>query len=468
MQKNIDPSRKKNVEALRKELHRHNYLYHVLDAPDISDSEYDQLMQELIEIEAAHPEFSSPDSPTVRIGAPPRDIFETIGHSIPMLSLNNGFKDSDIIEFDLRIKRNLKSDDPIVYTVEPKMDGIAVELVYADGALIMASTRGDGFTGEVITANVRTIRSVPLILRKVKGQKMPSLLEVRGEVFIDKEGFDSLNRMRFSENQPLFANPRNAAAGSLRQLDSGITAKRPLDIFIYGTGDTSDLELLSHWETLCALKDMGFNINPNTRPKVTLREAVDYYRELEEKRYGLPYDIDGMVIKVDNLMKQQRLGATARSPRWAIAYKFKAIQKTTRLLDIEVQVGRTGTLTPVAHLEPVNIGGVMVSRATLHNEEAIAKKDIRIGDTVFVERAGDVIPKVVKVVESKRTGKEKEFVMPKACPVCNSEVIRARTRKPDKLEAATRCINANCPAQVKERIKHFAGRIYIFLHKPRS
>ncbi len=448
----IDPSTIGRIKELRQALHRHNYRYYVLDDPEISDAEYDRIMQELLKLEKDFPDLMSPDSPTLRVGAPSLDKFETIEHSIPMLSLENGFNDQDIIEFDRRIKKNLNVDSEIIYTAEPKLDGVAVELVYENGRLITASTRGDGFYGELITSNVRTIRSVPLRLHTEKEKRIPSLLEVRGEVFIGKEAFKSLNNERLDEDFPPFANPRNAAAGSLRQLDSKITAKRPLEIFVYGVGRIADLVLESHSDILYALQKLGFRINPHIRPKVTIKEVIDCYRELSEQRDLLPYDIDGMVIKVDSLALQSHLGATSRSPRWAIAYKFKAIQETTRVVGIEVQVGRTGTLTPVAHLVPVRIGGVTVRRATLHNEDEIKRKDIKIGDTVLVQRAGDVIPEVVKVIISKRTGEEKTFNMPHSCPVCDSSVIRSEN------EAALKCINTSCSAQVKERIKHFASK----------
>lgn len=443
----------KKVEELRIALHRHNYRYYVLNDPEISDAEYDRAMQALIELETAYPDLASPDSPTCRVGAPPLSSFDTVEHSVPMLSLGNGFTDADIMDFDRRIKKNLDTDEEIVYTVEPKLDGVAVELVYENGRLVMASTRGDGVNGEVITPNVKTIRSVPLIVSG-GGEvlNISSRLEVRGEVFIGLEEFKQLNQERLDQNLPLFANPRNAAAGSLRQLDSRVTAKRPLEIFIYGVGIVTDLVLESHWETLHILKGLGFRINPHIRPKILIKEVLEYYRELSEKRHQLPYDIDGMVIKVDSLEMQKLLGATSRSPRWALAYKFEALQETTRIIGIEVQVGRTGVLTPVAHLDPVNIGGAMVSRATLHNEDEIAKKEIRVGDKVLVQRAGDVIPEIVKVITSQRTGAEKKFNMPRMCPVCKSEVVRAED------EAAARCINIACPAQVKERIKHFASK----------
>ncbi len=464
--KEIDADIVNKVNALRKALHRHNYLYYVLDNPEVSDAEYDRMMQELIALEEAWPELYDPDSPTSRVGAPPLSEFQTIAHSIPMLSLGNAFADSEIIDFDRRTKKILKTEDDILYTVEPKLDGLAVELVYEKSKLIVASTRGDGVNGEVVTANVRTIRSVPLLLHTptmpspFEGEGMgggekrniPLRLEVRGEVFIGHEAFRSLNEEQLNQKLAPFANPRNAAAGSLRQLDSSITAMRPLEIFFYGVGEFTDLKLKSHWETLQTLRELGFRINPLIRPEITIKEAVDYYKTLEDKRHLLPYDIDGMVIKVDNLSLQMKLGNTSRSPRWAIAYKFKAMQETTRILNIDVQVGRTGVLTPVAHLQPVSVGGAIVRRATLHNEDEIERKDIRIGDTVLVQRAGDVIPEVVKVIESKRTGVERIFHMPRNCPVCGSIVIRA------KGETATRCINATCLAQLKERIKHFSSK----------
>lgn len=448
----VDADIVKRVENLRDNLHRHNYRYYVLDDPEISDGEYDRMMRELIRLETAHPGLSSPDSPTRRVGAPPLEKFETVDHSVPMLSLDNAFSDSDIIDFDRRIKKILKHDDKIIYTAEPKLDGIAVELVYEDGKLGRASTRGDGVRGELITSNVRTIRSVPILLQKNKTIKVPAILEVRGEVFLGKEGFRQLNEKRLRQKQAPFANPRNAAAGSLRQLDSKITAKRPLEIFFYGIGIIEGPVTQSHWETLRVLQLLGFRINPHIRPRISLEEVLEYYQELKENRSMLPYDIDGMVVKVDRVSSQQRLGTTSRSPRWAIAYKFKAMQEITRIEDIKIQVGRTGVLTPVARLMPVIVGGAMVSRATLHNEDEIEKKGIRIGDAVLVQRAGDVIPEVVKVIVSKRTGTETAFVMPKRCPVCDSFVTRARD------ESATRCINSTCPAQVKERIKHFTSK----------
>jgi DNA ligase (NAD+) len=442
----------KKIQDLRKKLHHHNHRYYVLDDPEISDSEYDRLMQELIQLEKTYPDLASPDSPSARVGAPPLAKFDSVAHSIPMLSLDNGFADEDILEFDKRVKRYLNRQSDIAYTAEPKMDGVAVELVYEAGKLLTASTRGDGITGEVITANVKTIGAVPIMMQADASAAMPGRLEVRGEVFIGIEAFKNWNLDRINQKLPPFANPRNAAAGSLRQLDSKITATRPLDVFFYGVGVVDGIEFGSHWELLQALKKWGFRINPLIRPQISVNEVLLYFQELGEQRHQLPYDIDGMVVKVDSLALQQQLGATSRSPRWAIAYKFQAVEETTVLENIEIQVGRTGTLTPVAHLKPVNVAGVTVSRATLHNEDEIEKKDVRIGDTVLVRRAGDVIPEVVKVILSKRSGNEKKFSMPARCPVCGSAVMRMEG------EAATRCINAGCAAQVKERIKHFASK----------
>jgi DNA ligase (NAD+) len=452
MKNSVDSAIVKKVNQLRETLHHHNHRYYVLDDPEISDVEYDRLLHELIRLEQNYPQLASADSPSVRVGAPPLTSFDACTHSLAMLSLDNAFSDDDIMEFDRRVKRQLGSGDEILYTAEPKLDGLAVELVYENGTLTAASTRGDGITGELVTANVRTIGSVPLLMQKGNRKEMPSRLEVRGEVFIGIEDFKKLNRERVAQDLAPFANPRNAAAGSLRQLDSKITAARPLDIFLYGVGLVAGIEFESHWDLLQSLKAWGFKINPLIRPRIAVAEVLRFYRRLSEERHQLPYDIDGMVMKVDSLRLQQKLGTTTRSPRWAIAYKFEALQETTVLENIEVQVGRTGVLTPVAHLKPVKVGGVMVSRATLHNEDEIEKKDIRIGDTVLVQRAGDVIPEVVKVIDSKRCGEEKKFSMPVNCPVCGSPVIRMAG------EAATRCTNASCSAQLKERIKHFASK----------
>ncbi len=452
MTRSIDPEVAKQVDILRRELHRHNFRYFVLDDPEISDAEYDRMMKALIALEARWPELASPDSPSQRVGSPPLERFETVAHRHPMQSLDKGFNEGDFISFDQRVKKTLNTDVEVLYTAEPKIDGIAVELVYENRRLALASTRGDGETGEVITSNVKTIPTAPLLLQAVSNTPVPPLLEIRGEVFITKENFSLLNEQRLKQDLPLFANPRNAAAGSLRQLDSGETARRPLEIYVYGVGDSDGLNTDSHAESLEILKKYGFRVNPLIRPRIQSGEVLTFYRELEEKRDQIPYEMDGMVVKVDRFSFQARLGSTSRSPRWAIAVKFKATQETTRVLDIQVQVGRTGALTPVAHLEPVRVGGAVVTRATLHNPDEIQKKDIRIGDTVFVQRAGDVIPEVVKVVASGRNGTEKPFQMPRSCPICGATVVRLTG------EAVTRCINAACPAQVKGHIRHFASK----------
>jgi DNA ligase (NAD+) len=442
----------KRAAELRQALHRHNYLYYVLDEPEVSDAQYDRLMRDLMALEAAHPELVVPDSPTQRVGAPPLEKFETVAHTVPMLSLENAFDEEEALAFDQRVRRFLKTDEAILYTAEPKMDGVAVELVYENGVLSQASTRGDGYTGELITLNIKTIKTVPLALFRDPLPTAPIRLEVRGEVFIPLTAFRQLNRERLEQGEPPFANPRNAAAGSLRQLDSHISAKRPLDIFCYGVGMVSGVGFTSHWKILEALKGWGFRVNPHIKPQASIGEVLIYYQDLLNRRHEFPYDMDGMVIKVDDLGLQKKLGEKSRSPRWALAYKFPATQETTRVLKIDVQVGRTGALTPVAMLEPVSVGGVTVSRATLHNEDEIKRKDIRAGDTVVVQRAGDVIPEVVKAVTTKRTGAERIFHMPARCPVCGSEVLRLQG------EAVSRCVNANCPAQVKERIRHFASK----------
>ena len=448
----LTPDTKARARFLAKELTRHNYRYHVLDDPEIADSEYDRLLQELHDLEQRWPGLITPDSPTHRIGAPPLDKFAAVSHPVPMLSLDNAFSEDDVEEFEGRIRRLLKEDGPIAYVIEPKMDGVAVEVVYRDGVLEKASTRGDGHTGEDISANVRTIRSLPLRLKTPEAGRVPSLLEVRGEVFIQREAFQHLNRERTAADLPPFANPRNAAAGSLRQLDSQITARRPLNIFCYGVGAVQGLLPSTQSDLLSFLAAMALPVNPLVRTCSSIEAAMRVYRELERQRDSLSYDIDGMVIKVDDRSLQDRLGATARSPRWAIAYKFKATQATTRLESIEVQVGRTGALTPVAHLAPVSVGGVTVSRATLHNQEDIDRKDVRIGDWVLVQRAGDVIPEVVMPIVSRRQGNEHRFQMPSHCPSCEAPVVRAAD------EIALRCVNADCPAQLKERVRPFASK----------
>ena len=459
MPEKVDSIVAARIEELRRALRHHNHRYYVLDDPEVSDIEYDRLMRELIALETDWPQLVSADSPSARVGAPPLEKFETVPHALPMLSLDNGFADEHVVKFDERVRKILDVQAPVDYTVEPKVDGVAVELVYEHRRLAVASTRGDGFHGEQITDNVRTIKAVPLVLQRPPDNDIiPELLEVRGEIYLGREGFKNLNAERLEEGLPPFANPRNAAAGSLRQLDSSITAKRPLEIFFYGIGRLAGADIDSHWAVLLLLKSLGLRVNPLTRPGLSVDGVLNCCRELEEKRHDLPYDIDGAVVKVDRISYQRMLGATSRSPRWAMAYKFAAVQATTSVEAIEVQVGRTGALTPVAHLRPVKIGGVTVSRATLHNEDEIRKKGVLIGDTVLVQRAGDVIPEVVKVIVSQRSGKEKDFRMPTYCPVCNATVVRLKKENSEDYEAAHRCINTACPAQIKEHIKHFASK----------
>ena len=439
------------ILRLRRAIEKHNYQYHVLDDPLISDAEYDRLFRRLLELEKNHPELVTPDSPTQKVGAPPLERFSTVQHSLPMLSLNNAMDPQELVEFEERIQRFLKHNESIDYAVEPKIDGLAVEIVYLDGKFTLGSTRGDGINGEDITANLRTIRSIPLTLR-ADGQAIPKRLEIRGEVFLPLKAFQKMNRDREEQGQPVFANPRNAAAGSLKQLDSTITAKRPLDIFFHGTGLIEGVQFATHCDFRGGLERWGLKPVPLGRLCRGVQEIFRYRDEMEARRDQLPYEIDGLVVKVNSTPLQQRLGQIARSPRWAIAYKFKPRQATTRILDIQANVGRTGTLTPVASLETVPIGGVMVKSASLHNMDEIARKDIRIGDTIVVERAGDVIPYVVKVLTEKRTGDEKQFVMPERCPVCGSQVFR------EEGEAAYRCIGISCPAQLKESLKFFGSR----------
>jgi DNA ligase (NAD+) len=441
----------KEIIELRQQIEKHNFQYHVLDDPLISDADYDQLFRRLADLEKAHPELRSPDSPTQKVGAPPLDKFTTVQHTLPMLSLNNATDPEEMAEFEARIQRFLKNSEPIEYVVEPKIDGVAVELIYENGRFAVGSTRGDGLHGEDITLNLKTIRSIPLILRAGK-RDLPQRLEVRGEVFLSRQAFQSMNREREEEGQAVFANPRNAAAGSLKQLDSTMTAKRPLDIFCHGSGTITGLQFATHREFLDAIKDWGLKPVPFTRICRSLNEILAYQVEIEAQRDELPYEIDGLVVKVNSTDLQRRLGEIARSPRWAIAYKFKARQATTRITAIQPQVGRTGTLTPVASLEPVAIGGVTVKSASLHNMDEIERKDIRIADAVVVERAGDVIPYVVQVLTEKRTGAEQRFIMPDHCPVCGAVVYR------EEGEAAYRCIGISCPAKLKESLKFFGSR----------
>ncbi len=441
----------REIVDLRHAVEKHNYQYHVMDDPLISDADYDRLFRRLAQLEALHPEFAADDSPTRKVGAPPLDKFRTVQHTLPMLSLANAMDREEMVDFEEKIQRFLKSTEPIEYVVEPKIDGVAVELVYDEGRLTVGSTRGDGVNGEDITLNLKTIRSLPLALRRDQ-RPPPQRLEVRGEVFLSRKAFQQMNREREEEGQPVFANPRNAAAGSLKQLDSTITAKRPLDIFCHGIGNVTGASFGSHWEFIATLKDWGLKPVPFARLCRGMDDVLRHRDETESKRDTLPFEIDGLVVKVNSTDLQRRLGEIARSPRWAIAYKFKPRQATTRILDIQPQVGRTGTLTPVASLEPVPIGGVIVKSASLHNMDEIERKDIRIGDCVIVERAGDVIPYVVQVMTEKRAGNERPFIMPDHCPVCGAAVFR------EEGEAAYRCVGLSCAAKLKESLKFFGSR----------
>ncbi|HXG22734.1 MAG TPA: NAD-dependent DNA ligase LigA [Methylomirabilota bacterium] len=443
---------KAEITRLRQELTLHNYRYYVLDDPLISDAEYDALFRRLVALENHYPELRDPSSPTQRVGAPPLTAFAQVRHSIPMLSLGNVLSREEMQEFHERIRRFLRTATDIAYVAEAKIDGVAVELVYEDGRFVLGSTRGDGVTGEDITQNLRTVRSVPLILQKHGRHPLPTRLEVRGEVFLGLEPFKQLNRERAAAGEPLFANPRNATAGSLKQLDSSITAKRPLDLFCHGVGRLEGVSFASHWEFTEALKEWGFKPVPQRRLCQNLDDVFAFFDELQAQRDTLPYEIDGVVVKVNSFVLQRQLGEVSRSPRWAVAYKFPARQATTKILNIIPSVGRLGTLTPLAELEAVNIGGVTVRSASLHNMDEVNRKDIRIGDTVVVERAGDVIPYVVKVISEKRTGREKKFVMPQHCPVCGAEVEH------EEGEAAYRCTGLACPAKLKESLKFFGSR----------
>jgi len=441
----------KKISELRKIIEYHNQRYYQQDAPEISDAEYDRFMRELQNLEARFPDDELASSPTQRVGAAPLAKFASFTHPSPMLSLANAFSEEEIIDFDSRLKR-LASIDNISYVTEPKLDGLAVNLIYEEGVFTKGATRGDGTVGEDVTQNLKTISSLPLRMKKSEQAPIPSFVEIRGEVYMEKYPFEKLNRRRMEEGEEPFANPRNAAAGSLRQLDSKITAHRPLNIFLYGIGNVQGISFTTHWEVLRALSSWGFPVNKLIEQAHDINTCIRYFERITSLRDTLPYDIDGVVIKVDSLALQNRLGNISRNPRWALACKFPAQQETTIVKDIIVQVGRMGTLTPVAVMEPVNVGGVMVSRATLHNEDEVIKKDIRVGDTVIIQRAGDVIPEVVKVIPEKRTGKETKFKMPVKCPECGSEIVRFEG------EVAHRCVNISCPAQLKEHIRHFASR----------
>ncbi|MBI2609356.1 MAG: NAD-dependent DNA ligase LigA [Deltaproteobacteria bacterium] len=440
---------KKEIEKLTKDLNYHSWRYYVLDDPEISDAEYDELFKKLEKLEKEFPQLKRSDSPTQKVGGVVLEGFEKVTHSIPMLSLANAANEEEAHEFDARVKRFLDIKKDIEYIAEAKIDGLAIELVYEEGKLHIGSTRGDGEVGENITENIKTIKSIPLGLM---GNNPPSIIEVRGEAFMHLKDFDQLNKKRAQASEPIFANSRNAAAGSLRQLDTKLTAQRPLSLFCYGVGRLEGKKLNTHFETLEYLKKLGFKTNPLSKKCKNIEEVISFYKGILKKRDDLPYEIDGIVIKVNDLHLQEELGTISRRPRWAVALKFEARQSTTVIEDIQVQVGRTGALTPVAYLKPVNIGGVVVKRASLHNQDEIDKKDIHIGDTVFVERAGDVIPYVVKVIPGKRSKNSKKFKIPSTCPVCGAHAYR------EEEEAVVRCSGVGCPAKLKEAVSHFVSR----------
>lgn len=441
----------KRIAELRGILEDHNYRYYVMDDPTISDGEYDTILRDLQSLERENPNLVTSDSPTQRVGSHPVSKFGTIKHRIPMLSLANAMNEAELVAFDERMQKGLDQES-VTYMAEPKLDGLGVELVYENGTFIHGSTRGDGFTGEDITHNLKTIRGIPLSLR-TNDLPAPPLLEIRGEVFIRKNDFKDLNEKQELNEKSAFANPRNAAAGSLRQLDPTITAERPLSIYCYEAGMSNGVEFIDHSSFLDSLKKWGLPVNPFIQIVTGSKGLTQFHQKLEDQRNDLAYEIDGTVFKVNNYNKREDLGTRSRSPRWAIAGKFKAQQATTVIHDIDVQVGRTGALTPVAKLEPVYIAGVTVTNATLHNQDEIVRKDIRIGDTVLIERAGDVIPKVVKVIKEKRPNWTKPFQIPNACPVCQH-----KTHRPEG-EVILRCGNISCPRQIKGRIQHFASKL---------
>ena len=436
------------VEALREQIYYHERKYFIDDQPEISDQEYDRLIKELERLEAAHPEFITSDSPTQRIGGE-TSLGTSVPHRGQMLSLDNTYSPEELYDFDQRVQKALP-DQPVAYVTELKIDGLGVALLYEAGRLVRGATRGDGVYGEDVTANLRTIRMIPL--RLTPTQPMPTVLEVRGEVFIPRDRLDEVNRQRIAEDQAPFANARNAAAGSVRLLDSTITASRPLDIFIYTLGYAEGIEITKHTEALALLENLGFKMNPYTEAHSSIEAVIAYCHQWTADRETIPYDTDGIVVKVDSLQQQEALGTTAKSPRWAIACKFPAHQVTTQIEAIEVQVGRTGVLTPVAILSPVQLAGATITHATLHNEQELIRKDVRVGDTVFLERSGDVIPKITAVLTDQRKGAEKVFRLPDHCPECETPVQRSED------EAAIRCVNVACSAQLKRRIEHFASR----------
>lgn len=435
------------ISKLRAELTHHDHRYYVLDQPEVSDAEYDRLMRELQSLEAEYPDLITPTSPTQRVGGKAAERFEKVVHKLPMLSLSNVFNDEELTEFDERIRRQT-GQESVAYVCEPKMDGLAIELIYERGVFVKGATRGDGTVGEDVTLNLRTLKTLPLALR----EGAPPYLEVRGEVYIKKADFVRINQRREEAGEPLYANPRNLAAGTLRQLDPKETAARPLSVITYEIGLIEAPEPPSHSAKLELLARLGLPTNPRNKRANGVEEVRAAYVAMMGERHQFPYEIDGMVVKVDSADLRKRLGQVSKSPRWAVAYKFPPEEERTQVEDIQVQVGRTGALTPVAFLKPVKVGGVTVSRATLHNEDEVKRKDVRIGDSVFIRRAGDVIPEIVKVIDSVRTGIEREFTMPTECPVCHGAVRR------EEGGAITRCVNELCPAKVVARLRHFASR----------
>lgn len=434
----------RRIEELREEIREHNYRYYILDEPVISDAQYDALLRELAELEAQHPELITPDSPTQRVGHAPSSKFEPVQHGEPLLSLNNAFSQEELEAFLERVQR--QAGRALSFICELKIDGLSVSLDYQDGLFVRGATRGDGLVGEDVTANLRTIRSLPLRLKE------PVSINVRGEVFINKGDFAALNQERREAGEAEFANPRNAAAGSLRQLDPRLTARRPLDIFLFGIGSQVEREVGTQGEALAYMRSLGLRTNPHSQVCSTAQEVMEFIHSWQARRSSLPYEIDGVVVKVNDLEVQRELGSTARSPRWAIAYKFPAEQAITRVVNIIVQVGRTGALTPLAELEPVLVAGSTVSRATLHNADIVRERDIRIGDYVVVQKAGDVIPEIVRSLPERRDGSEVPFEMPTSCSACGGRVVRPEG------EAVTRCVNSSCPAQRVERLIHFASK----------
>jgi DNA ligase (NAD+) len=441
---------KKEIENLRAQIRHHDYMYYVLDQPEISDKEYDNLMRKLKDLEEKYPQYKASDSPTVRVSGGVLEGFKTVKHKQKMASLDNTYSFEELKDWDKRVHKGLSAKEKVEYVVELKIDGVSANITYVKGKLTIGATRGDGETGEDVTDNIKTIRAIPLILMD---KDIPDFIEIRGEVYMEQKDFKELNKEKEKSGEVLFANPRNAAAGSLKLLDTGIVAKRRLNFFAHSLGEYKGIDITTHWGFLEKLKKWGIRVNLHSKLCKNLEEVIDYCKGWQGKREKLNYDIDGMVIKVNSITQQKKLGFTLKSPRWAVAYKFPARQATTRLLNIAVQVGRTGVITPVAELEPVECAGVVISRATLHNFDEIERLGVKIGDRIVLERAGEVIPKIVKVVESVRTGKEKEFKVPKNCPVCGAKISKEKEE-----EVAYRCINPSCPAQLERGLLHFASR----------